>query len=75
MTLPRPSTPVSQTGTVSQPRRQLVHVNRKVDVLDQLSRIFGLFFAVGHSPTHSNLEVEPHDQKDHHESNSDGHAF
>ena len=41
-----------QTPPVSQLRRQHVHVNRKADDFDQLSRIFGSFFCIDRSPGH-----------------------
>jgi hypothetical protein len=75
MTPPRPSTPGSQTPAVSQLHKQLVHVNLKVDVLNQLSWLFGPFFGIGRSPSNDNLEVEPHDQKEHKDSGTVDHAF
>jgi hypothetical protein len=60
---------------VSQLHKQLVHVNQIVDVLNQLSWLFGPFFGIGRSPSNDNLEVEPHDQKEHKDSGIVDHAF
>ena len=67
--------PTPHAATVSQLRKQLVHVSLKVDVIDQLSGLFVAVFSIDRSPAHDSLEVEPHDQKDHQESISDDHAF
>ena len=62
MTPPRPPSPAPQAPPVSQLRRQLVHVNRKVDVLDQLSIEYGRFSASTVPAGHNRLEVEQHEQ-------------
>ena len=57
-----PPSPAPQAPPVSQLRRQLVHVNRKVDVLDQLSHVYGQSSASTVPAGHNRLEVEQHEQ-------------
>ena len=75
MTPPRPSPPGPQTPPVSQLCRQLVHVNRKADVIDQLSGLFGPLSALTAPPGHDRLEAESRDRKDHKKSTSEDHSF
>ena len=75
MTPPRPSPPGPQTPPVSQLCRQLVHVNRKADVIDQLSGLFGPLSALTAPAGHDRLETESRDRKDHKKSTSEDPSF